>query len=87
MKKFPNKKYNKIVDFFTDYKNEIFESLNQTSITNLKSAVDKLEKKILSKSNIFICGNGGSAAIANHYVCDFLKGLRTGTNLKPKIFV
>ena len=44
------------------------------------------EKKILSNSNIFVCGNGGSAAIANHYICDFLKGLRTGTNLKPKFF-
>ena len=84
MKKFPNKKYNEIVHFFNDYKNEVFESLSKTSITNLKSAVETLEKKILSKSNIFVCGNGGSAAIANHYICDFLKGLRTGTNLKPK---
>jgi phosphoheptose isomerase len=84
MKKFPNKKYNEIVHFFNDYKNEVFESLSKTSITNLKSAVETLEKKILSKSNIFVCGNGGSAAIANHYICDFLKGLRIGTNLKPK---
>ena len=86
MKKFPNKKYNEITSFFNDYKNEVFESLGQTSITNLKSVVDTLEKKILSKSNIFVCGNGGSAAIANHYICDFLKGLRTGTDLKPKFF-
>ena len=86
MKKFPNKKYNEISNFFNDYKNEVFESLDHTLITNLKSVVDTLEKKILSKSNIFVCGNGGSAAITNHYICDFLKSLRTDTNLKPKIF-
>lgn len=86
MKKFPIKKYNELAHFFNDYKNEVFESLSEISITNLKSAVNKLEKKILSNSNIFVCGNGGSAAIANHYICDFLKGLRIGTNLKPKIF-
>tara|TARA_B110000259_G_scaffold28439_1_gene30358 strand:- start:2112 stop:2735 length:624 start_codon:yes stop_codon:yes gene_type:complete len=86
MKKFPNKKYNYISDFFNDYKNNIFDSLALTSIDNLTKAASMIEKKILSNSNIFVCGNGGSAAIANHYICDFLKGLRTGTNLKPKFF-
>jgi len=86
MKKFPNKKYNKISNFFDDYKAEIFESISETSLINLKKAVDTLEKKILLQSNIFVCGNGGSAAIANHYICDFIKVLRTGTNLKPKFF-
>lgn len=34
---------------------------------------------------IYSCGNGGSAAIANHLVCDCLKGVRAGTSLKPKV--
>ena len=34
---------------------------------------------------IYSCGNGGSAAIANHLVCDCLKGIRTGTDIKPKV--
>ena len=29
------------------------------------------------------CGNGGSAAIANHLECDHLKGVRSGTDLAP----
>ena len=29
---------------------------------------------------VFACGNGGSAAIANHLQCDHLKGVRTGTD-------
>lgn len=47
--------------------------------------VDLIEEKIMSKHTIFVCGNGGSAAIANHYVCDYLKLLSTKTKLKPKI--
>lgn len=39
---------------------------------------------------LYVCGNGGSAAIANHMVCDILKGARTGDDaagrgLRPRI--
>lgn len=34
---------------------------------------------------IYSCGNGGSAAIANHLVCDCMKGVRSGSTLKPKV--
>lgn len=83
---FPLKKYDKILNFFEDYKNQIFGSLNKIPSKKFSTVVNLIEKKILANSNIFVCGNGGSAAIANHYICDFLKVLRTGTNLKPKFF-
>jgi phosphoheptose isomerase len=34
---------------------------------------------------VYSCGNGGSAAIANHLVCDHCKLVRTDTDLTPKI--
>lgn len=34
---------------------------------------------------MFACGNGGSAAIANHLQCDHLKGIRTATDLAPRV--
>ena len=34
---------------------------------------------------VFSCGNGGSAAIANHLQCDHLKGIRTATDLTPRV--
>ena len=86
MNKFPNKKYNKLSNYFDEYKNEIFKNLEKISIVNFRNALNLIEKKILSNSNIFLCGNGGSAAIANHYIGDFLKVLRSGTNLKPKFY-
>ena len=52
-------------------------------------ALEKASSKILEatkkKRTIYVCGNGGSAAISNHYVCDYLKFLRQHTSLKPKV--
>ena len=82
--KFPKKKYQRFDNFFSDYitiKNEIINSLDKMTLIK---AVNQIEKKIKSKKNIFICGNGGSAAISNHYVADYLKYLKTDTKLKPK---
>ena len=39
----------------------------------LDKATKLIEKTILNKKTIFVCGNGGSSAIANHYVCDYIK--------------
>ncbi|MEQ8666534.1 MAG: SIS domain-containing protein [Rhodospirillales bacterium] len=36
-------------------------------------------------ATVFVCGNGGSAAIANHLHCDHLKGIRSRTGLKPRV--
>ena len=34
---------------------------------------------------VFSCGNGGSAAVANHLQCDHLKGVRNGTDLQSRV--
>lgn len=35
---------------------------------------------------VYSCGNGGSAAIANHLVCDHCKGVQSDTCLRPRIY-
>jgi D-sedoheptulose 7-phosphate isomerase len=35
---------------------------------------------------VYSCGNGGSAAIANHLVCDHCKAVQTDTGLSPRIY-
>ena len=42
-------------------------------------------KTLFKKKKIFICGNGGSASISNHFVCDHQKGSSMGTKLMPGI--
>lgn len=44
-----------------------------------------LSETVLAGKRIYSCGNGGSAAIANHLVCDCLKGIRNGTSMRPKV--
>ena len=38
-----------------------------------------------ARKSVFVCGNGGSASISNHLVCDHLKGAQTDTDLRPKV--
>ncbi len=82
---FPKKKYIKIKDYFFDYLNVSNEVIKKIDLKILIKIANLLENKTKSNKNIFICGNGGSAAIANHYVADYLKLLRTHTKLKPKL--
>jgi D-sedoheptulose 7-phosphate isomerase len=51
----------------------------------LATAGRLLAERAAAGALIFSCGNGGSAAIANHLVCDCMKGVRTGSWLKPKV--
>lgn len=82
--KFPNKKYKKIKSFFEDYIDNLM-SIKNIDLKKLEQASDLIERTIKKNKKIFVGGNGGSTSITNHYLCDYLKLLRTKTNLKPKI--
>lgn len=78
-------KFNKFNIFFNDYIKILNKNLIKLNLENLFFASELIFQKIKSKKNIFVCGNGGSAAIADHYVCDFFKQLSKYTNLKANI--
>jgi D-sedoheptulose 7-phosphate isomerase len=71
------------------YAGEYFKLLGQAYATVDPSAVAAAGKLLVetaaARRMIFSCGNGGSAAIANHLVCDCMKGARTNSTLKPKV--
>ena len=48
----------------------------------LENLTKTIEKKIKLKKNIFVCGNGGSASVSNHFLCDFNKGIKLSSNKK-----
>lgn len=65
-----------------DYKNEIGKYLEEEIriISSLdRDAINAIMNEIKASqergSTIYICGNGGSAATASHYCCDFNKGV------------
>jgi D-sedoheptulose 7-phosphate isomerase len=76
----------KIKKFATVYLKNICKGIFDTDFKNLEISAQEILKTIKRNGSIYVCGNGGSAAIANHYVVDFLKFFREHTALKPKIF-
>jgi|TARA_B110000037_G_C16919186_1_gene423618 D-sedoheptulose 7-phosphate isomerase len=75
----------KIEVFLSKYINKLSKSILSSNKKNLNNAALEIINTIKRNGTIFVCGNGGSAAIANHYVCDFLKFFRQNTTYKPKI--
>ena len=71
--------------FLKNYIENLNESILDSEIENIDLAANKIISTIKMKNNIFVCGNGGSAAIANHYVVDFIKFFKEKSIYKPKI--
>lgn len=49
--------------------------LSELDLDAVNHLMNVLEQARLGGKRIFICGNGGSASTASHYVCDFNKGV------------
>jgi phosphoheptose isomerase len=83
---FPEHAYQDQAHFAHDY----FSQLNRAAATVDADALTRAGKMlagvVAAGGSIFSCGNGGSAAIANHLVCDCLKGTRADTDIRPRIF-
>tara|TARA_B100000900_G_C20301489_1_gene602416 strand:- start:70 stop:645 length:576 start_codon:yes stop_codon:yes gene_type:complete len=71
--------------FFKTYASRLNQAISNLDIKNLKLASNLIKSAIKKGNTIYVCGNGGSAAIANHYVCDFLKYFRQRSKFNPKI--
>ncbi len=57
---------------YIDLEIEIMKSLDVEAVNQVMNA---LEDARVNGKTIYICGNGGSAATASHFVCDFNKGV------------
>lgn len=83
--KFPGQKYPTAGAFVADYVSAIATALNSVRPGQVERAVTAMKRAIQSDRLIFTCGNGGSAAIANHLTCDCSKGIATNTTLRPRV--
>jgi len=81
--KFPAAPYPSAASFFAAYAEEITRAMQSIEPTALDRAAGILLDAYACGSTVFCCGNGGSAAIANHLQCDHVKGVRNGTDLSP----
>ena len=82
---FPDNKFSEI----GDYSNAYFEAYGKAAASvdrrRLDEAAKLLESAYGAGATLYVCGNGGSASIANHLACDHGKLLSTDTDLLPRI--
>jgi D-sedoheptulose 7-phosphate isomerase len=84
--KFPIKKYTDLSEFKDDYYKDFSNGFNSIKNKELIKAIRILEKTYKNKKQkIMVCGNGGSAALANHFVCDHQKILYETKKIKPNM--
>ena len=82
MKIFPKQKIKNSTAFFKEYIKTHADLLLTLDCELLNKISLLLEKTIKKNKNIFVCGNGGSASIANHFLCDFNKGIKISSKKK-----
>jgi D-sedoheptulose 7-phosphate isomerase len=85
MSTFPQRRYDGIGAYCDDYNAQLARAGASIDRDKLAAAADVLSQAFESGAWLFVCGNGGSAAIANHLLCDFAKGIQTDTELLPRV--
>ena len=83
--KFPTKKHADAREYFSGYFENLIEAATSMDTASIAQAAELLASLFAKGHTLYVCGNGGSAAIANHLLCDFSKGMQTDTVLKPRV--
>ncbi len=56
------------------YKAELVRAIESIPMEKVEQAIAWLREARRSGAAVFVCGNGGSASTASHFVCDMVKG-------------
>ena len=74
-------------EFIKKYYLNFIKGIKNIDEKLLLQIADLISNKIKKNSQIFVAGNGGSSSVANHFLCDFNKGVMLSSKykLKPKI--
>lgn len=75
-----------LTQFVSDYKFRLNDLLNKIDLEQLEKIIACLIDAFKSGKNIFVCGNGGSAATASHIQADFRFFVRYFTKFRPRFF-
>jgi phosphoheptose isomerase len=82
---FPAVPYRTAASYTAAYLAELAHAAGTIDPVSLDRACEILVDAYTRERFVFSCGNGGSAAVANHLQCDHLKGVRTGTDLHSRV--
>jgi len=73
------------MSFAEDYRAKLRETLDAIPVEKVQEAANALARAREQGRSIFVCGNGGSAATASHFVCDMVKGASYGRSSRFRI--
>ncbi|MDX2150577.1 MAG: SIS domain-containing protein [Bryobacteraceae bacterium] len=62
------------MSFAEQYKANLLGTIEKIDLAKVEQAIGWLKEARDKGAAIFVCGNGGSAATASHFVCDMVKG-------------
>ncbi|HET7355101.1 MAG TPA: HAD-IIIA family hydrolase [Nocardioidaceae bacterium] len=82
---FPQARYESADVFAEHYASELGHALATVDTAAFDRASKILADAFDRDAAVFVCGNGGSASIANHLQCDHVKGVRVGTGLHTRV--
>jgi len=82
---FPDRRFADPVEYADAYFARVAEAASSVDRAKLHEAAAILTRAYREGSTVFSCGNGGSAAIADHLVCDHCKLVQTDTELRPRV--
>lgn len=63
-----------IGQYLKEYVGAVSYALNKIDYQHLENAKELLKLTVVRGGRIFVGGNGGSSAISDHLLCDFVKG-------------
>jgi len=64
--------------FTEEYRQLFLDALDNLNLEDIDRAIEVLKQARDSGGQIFVCGNGGSAATASHFTCDMMKCASAG---------
>jgi len=82
---FPDQKFNDAATFTDAYFTQLSAAAASVDGARIADAARIMADAYSRRATVYACGNGGSAAIANHLHCDHMKGCQTDTPLRPRV--
>lgn len=73
-------------DFIQDYLSEVRKVAEAISVEDIDRAIELLFEAWKNGSQVFTCGNGGSASTATHFACDLAKTTIVGDKRRIKAY-
>ena len=82
---FPERKFTAIAEYAAAYFEQSRAAQESIDGEKLDAAFKILNAAYGRGAQLYVCGNGGSASISNHLVCDHSKSGQTDTDIKPRV--